>query len=94
MSFCYYGTWKTRGSTYYDQINTRGFALLTAVYHEGMSVMAVGHNPSTSAHWPWQLEVHMECCRPHFWGSRAMSLEALVISPVPGFQIASPCIIR
>ena len=74
--FYYYGTWKTIGSSYYDQINTRGLhcvksglypsALLTAVVHEGMSVMAVSHNPSTSAHWPGRLEVHMGCCKSTF----------------------------
>ena len=38
------------------------------------------------------LALHMVCCKPTF-GPGAVPLEDLAISPIPGFQIALPCII-
>ena len=38
-------------------------------------------------------DVHMECCKYILWGSGAMPLEALAISPILDFQIGFPCII-
>ena len=42
---------------------------------------------------PLQLGVHMGRCKPPWWCSGEMPLEALTISPIPGFQIAFSCII-
>ena len=57
--------------------------------------MAVGHNPVCQhlAHCNWGFI--WDAVSPPCWlGPGAMPLEALAISPTPGFQIVFPCMIR
>ena len=53
--------------------------LLTSVFPEGLSLMAVGYNPTCVS----TLALAAEGSKP---------LKALAISVIPGFQIAFPCI--
>ena len=56
--------------------------------------ISISHNPtcvSTLAPCSWGFI--WGAVNPPFWGSRAMSLEALAIPPIPGFQIVFPGII-
>ena len=57
--------------------------LLTSVFHNGLSFMTVGHKPT-----------YISTLMLVAGGSGAMPLETLTISPIQGFQIAFPCIIR
>ena len=78
--------------------NHQGFIqalLLTSLFHEGLSFMIIGHNPT------WCISSLDPCSWVFIWGAvnpacgvqGKMSLEGLVISPIPSFQIAFPCII-
>ena len=62
--------------------------LLTSVFHEGLSFMALGYSFITqqvSVRWPLLLVGHMGCCKPPMWGPGAMPLETLTISMIPVF---------
>ena len=72
--------------------------LLTSVFHEGLSFMTVGDNPTCIS----TLVIatggsYMRCCNPStptpLWGPGAMPLKALAITPILCFQIAFPYII-
>ena len=67
--------------------------LMTSSFHEGLCFMTLGHNPTCISTLTLAAGVHMGCCKPPLWGPGAMSLEALAISQISGFQIAFPCII-
>ena len=68
--------------------------LLTSVFHEGLSFMAVGHNPACASMLSLAAGDSRGQCKPPLWGSGAKSLEDLIISAIPGFQIAFPWIIH
>ena len=71
--------------------------LLTSVFHERLSFMAVCHNLKfvnmmTLAAGGGGV-IWGAVSPPPPEGSRAMSMKALAISSIPDFQIVSPCII-
>ena len=68
--------------------------LVTSFFHEGLSFMTVGHNTTCVSTLALAAGVHMGRCNSSFGGPGEMSLEALAISLIPGFQIVFPCIVR
>ena len=68
--------------------------LLTSVFHEGLSFMAIGYNLTCISMLTLAAGVSRRRYKPSLWGSGAKSLEALTISAIPGFQIAIPWINR
>ena len=66
--------------------------LLTSVFHEGLSFMTIGNNPTcfrklviaTGGSYGWG------AVSPPFWAPGAMPLEALAISLILHFQVAFP----